>query len=164
MTHTLILTRHAKSSWDHPGLADHARPLSKRGVKSARAMGNWLRQGGWDPDQTLSSSSRRTRETYDKMGVACEVTFTDDLYHASADQMHRVLATGQGRTILMLGHNPGIGELAGRLVSAPPDHSRFDDYPTCATLIVTFDIESWADVRWATGRVIDFAIPREVLT
>ncbi len=164
MTHTLILTRHAKSSWSTPGLADHDRPLNKRGVKSARTMGGWLRRGGWSPDQTLSSSSRRTRETYAEMGVTGEVVFADDLYHASADQMQRVLATGRGQTILMLGHNPGIGAMAGRLVSTPPDHPRFDDYPTCATLIVTFDIESWAEVRWATGRVIEFAIPREVAT
>jgi phosphohistidine phosphatase len=164
MTRTLILTRHAKSSWDHPGLADHARPLSKRGVKSARAMGDWLRLGGWNPDQTLSSSSRRTRETYAEMGVAGEAMFTDALYHAGADQMHRALTTGRGRTILMLGHNPGIGAFAGGLGSTPPDHPRFSDYPTCATLIVMFDTDDWADIKWGTGRVIEFAIPREVMT
>ncbi len=163
MTHTLILTRHAKSSWNHPGLIDHARPLNERGLKSARAMGDWLRQGGWAPDQTISSSSHRTRETIAEMGMTGEVTFTDDLYHASADQMRRVLATGHGRTILMLGHNPGIGGFAGKLVSTPPDHLRFDDYPTCATLIVTFDIKGWADVEWHRGQAIDFAIPREVM-
>ncbi|MCF6233451.1 MAG: histidine phosphatase family protein [Rhodobacteraceae bacterium] len=163
MTYTLILTRHAKSSWNTPGLADHDRPLNQRGVKSAQAIGEWLHRGGWAPDQTLSSSSRRTRETFKGLKLPGRVAFTDALYHANADQMRQVLASGHGRTILMLGHNPGIGEFAGRLLSTPPDHLRFDDYPTCATLIVTFDIGDWSRVEWGTGRVIDFVIPREVL-
>lgn len=164
MTHTLILTRHAKSSWDHPGLADHDRPLSKRGVKSAKAMGDWLRQGGWHPGQTLSSSSRRTRETYEGMGVKGNVEYIQALYHADAGQMRKVLASGRDRTILMLGHNPGIAEFAARLLVSPPDHQRFFDYPSGATLIVQFEIDRWEDVTWGTGRAVDFAIPREVMT
>ncbi len=162
MTRTLILTRHAKSSWSNPGLADHDRPLNKRGVKSARAMGQWLRRGGWCPDQTISSSSRRTRETFEGLKVAGKVTFTDALFHADADRMYRILASARDNAVLMLGHNPGIGEFGERLVSTPPTHARFPDFPTCATLIVEFDISDWGDLRWGTGRVAGFAIPREL--
>jgi len=162
MTKTLILTRHAKSSWANPGLADHDRPLNKRGVKSARAVGKWLRKSGWHPDQSISSSSRRTRETFAEMRLADQAEFTDALYHAGAPQMRKVLQGATGQVVMMLGHNPGIGEFAEQLVSAPPGHSRFYDYPTCATLIVKFDIADWSELLWNTGEVVDFAIPREL--
>ena len=164
MTRTLILTRHAKSSWANPGLADHDRPLNKRGLKSARAMGKWLRNGGWTPDQVISSSSRRTRETFAAMQLGDRAEFTEALYHAGAERMRQVLQEASGRVVLMLGHNPGIGEFAEHLVGAAPDHARFHDYPTCATLIASFDITEWRELRWNTGEVVDFAIPRELLT
>ena len=70
MTRTLILTRHAKSSWDAPVASDHDRPLNKRGRKSAPAIGTWLKQNGWLPDEVISSTSARTRETWDRMGLS----------------------------------------------------------------------------------------------
>ncbi|WP_171179709.1 histidine phosphatase family protein [Ruegeria sp. HKCCD8929] len=164
MSRTLILTRHAKSSWDHPGLDDHARPLNKRGRKSAKAIGAWLAEKGWEPDQVLSSSSTRTRETWERMGLdAPKVSFTHDLYHASAAQMLRLLSEAKGATVLMLGHNPGIADFAEEIVAEAPPHPRFFGYPTCATTVVRFDIDDWRDVTRGSGEVLDFIIPRELL-
>ena len=73
-----------------------------------------------------------------------------------------VLRKARGRCVLMIGHNPGIADFAQRLVVTPPDHDRFGDYPTGATLVATFDAPDWAAVTWQTGRTIDFAIPREL--
>lgn len=159
---TLILMRHAKSSWDDPTLGDHARPLNGRGRVSADAMGDWLRNRKYIPDQALVSDSARTRETFARLGCICDTRFDSDLYHASGQGMHKVLKTAKGKSILMLGHNPGIAEFAESLVKEPPDHARFFDYPTCATLVATFDIGDWSELRVNTGTALDFAIPREL--
>lgn len=162
MTRRLILMRHAKSSWDDPRLEDHARSLNGRGKVSARVLGDWLRDRNYLPDQVLSSSATRTRETFSGLKIVCDAAFTDRLYHAGPDQMLQVLRGADRRTVLMLGHNPGIAWFAQNLVAAPPPHPRFDDFPTCATLVVDFEIDDWQDLRPGTGRVIDFIIPREL--
>ncbi|WP_170603398.1 SixA phosphatase family protein [Ruegeria arenilitoris] len=164
MTRTLILTRHAKSSWDTPALSDHDRPLNKRGRNSAAAIGEWLRDNNWLPDEVLSSSSTRTRETWDRIGLsASNVNFTSDLYLSEPEDMLACLAAASGETVLMLGHNPGIAEFASLIVQKAPPHPRFLDYPTCATSIIQFDIQDWSRVRWGSGKVLGFAIPRELL-
>ncbi|NOD95463.1 histidine phosphatase family protein [Ruegeria sp. HKCCD4884] len=163
MTRTLILTRHAKSSWENPMLDDHARPLNKRGRKSAPAIAKWLRVHGWAPDEVLSSTSARTRETWDRMGMTAEhVRFQDALYLASPDQMLRQLFDAKGQTVLMLGHNPGIAQFAQQLVQDAPKHPRFLDYPTCATTVIEFDVDSWAELQRHSGTVLGFVIPREL--
>lgn len=164
MTRTLILTRHAKSSWGDPALADHERPLNRRGRKSAPAIGAWLRDNGWLPDEVQSSTSARTRETRERMGLhADKVTFHHGLYHASAQAMLTQLGKATGQTVLMLGHNPGIADFAERLVRQAPNHDRFFDYPTCATTVIRFDILDWAGVEWHSGEVQGFVIPRALL-
>ncbi|MFT4959136.1 MAG: phosphohistidine phosphatase [Paracoccaceae bacterium] len=162
MTRTLILMRHAKSNWDAPVAGDHARPLNDRGRRSATAMGNWMRTQGWIPDQVLSSSSARTRETFARLGFVIAGEFTDALYHAGPDQMRQTLAQTSGETVLLLGHNPGIAEFAEQLVQLGPDHPRFYDYPTGATLVVKFDIDNWDLLKPGTGIVLDFTVPRDL--
>ena len=164
MTRTLILMRHAKSSWDDPNLADHDRPLNNRGRASAQAMGAWLREQRHTPDVCVSSSSTRTGQTFLGLGIDCPVHHTRDLYHAGPDAMMAVLRRQSDRAVLMLGHNPGIADFAWRLVATPPAHPRFDDYPTCATTLIRFDIGSWTETGWHSGQPVDFAIPREVLS
>ncbi len=163
MTRTLILTRHAKSSWGEVSLPDHARPLNTRGKASAHAIGAWLKTQGHIPDQVLSSSSQRTRETWDLMGLDTDVTYTDSLYHASSQQMMDVLCEASGDVVLMLGHNPGIADFARRLVQTLPTHPRYRDYPTCATAVIDFDIDDWGAVQWHSGQLLDFILPRELL-
>ncbi len=163
MTCTLILTRHAKSAWDAPAPSDHARPLNKRGRRSAKAVGQWLRDHEYLPDAILSSSAQRTRETHALLSLDAPASFTERLYLASSELMFQVLKEAQSPTVLMLGHNPGIAAFAHSLVSAPPRHDRFDDYPTAATLVVDFDITNWADLNWGSGSVRDFIVARELL-
>ncbi|WP_171208777.1 MULTISPECIES: histidine phosphatase family protein [unclassified Ruegeria] len=164
MSRVLILTRHAKSSWDDPLLDDHDRPLNKRGRKSAPAIGAWLRAQGWLPDEVLSSSATRTRETWDRMGLqAISKRFTRALYLAEPEDMLAELTTASGGTVLMLGHNPGISEFASRIVAQAPRHPRFHDYPTGATTVIRFALTDWTQISWHSGTVLDFAVPRELL-
>ena len=158
----LILMRHAKSSWATPGQDDHARPLDGRGKVSTRVLGEWLAHNGYLPDQTLSSNSVRTRETFARLKIVCDAEFLGDLYHAGPEDMLRVLRKATDETVLMLGHNPGIGWFAQTLVAVPPPHPRFFDYPTGATLVAEFDIDTWEEVGTGTGKAVDFVIPREL--
>ncbi|TNF60186.1 MAG: histidine phosphatase family protein [Rhodobacteraceae bacterium] len=162
MTLTLILMRHAKSDWGNPLLTDHDRPLNKRGRASARALGDWLRREGWLPDRALSSTSLRTRETWEGLKLTAPVTWDAALYHAEPETMWEVLAGADGQVVLMLGHNPGIAEFAGQLVARAPDHDQFGTYPTCATLVVQFEAPDWASVRPGTGQARAFVVPREL--
>jgi len=167
MTLRLILTRHAKSSWDHPGLSDHERPLNKRGRESASAIGGWLKDKGYVPDLALSSDSERTRETWALLEAAldsgADVEWLGALYHAGAQTMLDVLqGAGRKGCILMLGHNPGIGGFAEMIVERPPGHIRVHDYPTAATTVMDFSATEWRDVDWGMGEVMDFVIPREL--
>ncbi len=162
MTKRLILMRHAKSSWGDPTLDDHQRPLNDRGQRSATALGDWLRANDYLPDLILSSSSTRTRETFAGLQINADTRFLDGLYHAGAGQMLHVLKQASGDCVLMLGHNPGISWFASEIVTSPPDHPRFNDYPTCATLVVDVPVDAWRDVRVGTGQVVDFTIPREL--
>lgn len=164
MSRTLILMRHAKSSWDDFMQPDHARPLNARGRTSATAMGKWLKDNDHLPGELLCSTAERTRETYARLGVATANTrYEDALYHAQADVMLRTLQTAQADTVLILGHNPGIANCAEMLAEKPATHPRFSDYPTCATTVFNFDIDNWSEVQFSQGTVVDFAIPREVI-
>ena len=158
----LILMRHAKSSWGNPALDDHDRPLNGRGRRSAVALGNWLREGGYLPDEALSSTARRTRETLAGLKLDMPVRFEPGLYLASPNEMLEGLGTARGRTVLLLGHNPGCAEFAEGIVNARPDHLRFLDFPTGATLVLDLPVDDWAEVDWGTGTPVDFAIPREL--
>lgn len=162
----LILMRHAKSDWSHAGLSDHARPLNKRGRASAAALGDWLRAKKFQPDEVMCSTATRTGDTLLGLDLqpAPKTHFLPELYHAEANDLLAALRRATKTTVLMVGHNPGICETANRLVMDPPAHMRFHDYPTGATLVCDFDAARWQDVDWFTGHVVDFAIPRELIT
>jgi phosphohistidine phosphatase len=85
------------------------------------------------------------------------------LYLAAAQNMLDMLRGAEtAQSVLMLGHNPGIAQFADMLVKLAPNHPRFRDYPTGATTIIEFPAETWADVDWGTGQVVDFIVPREI--
>lgn len=163
MTRELVLMRHAKSSWRVPAIGDHDRPLNGRGRRSARALGDWLRAAGHLPDAVLCSSARRTRDTLAGLALEAPVRCLDALYHAEPEAMLALLRQAQGARVLMLGHNPGLADLAQALVAVPPAHPRFADYPTGATLVAAFDIAGWGALRPGTGRVLDFVVPRDLI-
>lgn len=157
----LILVRHAKSDWSME-LDDHARPLNKRGLRSAKALGEWLRSKGYLPDEVLCSTATRTRETLAGLGVEAATEFDRALYHAPASVMLETLQAARADCVLMIGHNPGIAAFARALPARAPAHPRFADYPTCATLVVDFDSPDWSSLTPGSGRVLDFVVPREL--
>ncbi len=161
----LILTRHAKSAWDDPLVADHDRPLNSRGRAAAAELGQWLGSRDYLPDQVLCSSAQRTRETWEEaargLGQAVSPEISDPLYQASPDLMMALLRRATGTCVMVLGHNPGIAEFAALMAAEPPHHPDFGRYPTSATLVVDFEIASWADLAPARGSVLDFFVPSD---
>jgi phosphohistidine phosphatase len=169
----LLLLRHAKSSWDDPGLSDHARPLNARGRRAAAAMAGAMRELGLQPDLVLVSSARRTLQTLEALTPFEDnalVEPMDGLYLASASQlMDAVRKTPETvRSLLLIGHNPGLHELAvalvgeaaaargggavGRLVEA---------YPTGALAEFTVGVP-WRAVAPGSGRLVRFLSPRDL--
>jgi phosphohistidine phosphatase len=162
----LILTRHAKSSWDDPMMADHDRPLNERGRMAAADLGQWLASRGYVPQKVLCSDALRTRQTFSGIAPALPGTpvleLKPALYHAGPDVMLAVLRHAQADTVMMIGHNPGIAEFAHRLVAHTPMTPDFTRYPTGATLVVDFIADSWADVGFGSGATVDFVVPKEL--
>jgi len=165
MTRRLIIMRHAKSSWSTPGLADHDRPLNGRGQRSARALGDWLRDKGFLPDEAVVSSSLRTVQTFEGLNLDVQAQFTPEFYHAGPLTFAERLKSTTGRSVLFIAHNPGIAEFAHMMTQVPPDHPRFDDYPTGATTVLEFAPNARGEVAfdWNTGIVVDFIVPRQLL-
>lgn len=166
MSLRLILVRHAKSSWDDPAQDDHDRSLNKRGQKAAPLIGAWLAQNGHQPAEVVSSTARRTVETWERVAPAFQDTAVmrrdPRLYLAPAERMLTVLHNCAASPVMMLGHNPGIADFAARLLSTKPRHTRFADYPTCATLVAEFDVNDWAELQFGTGQLLDFAVPGDL--
>ncbi|MFT4013359.1 MAG: histidine phosphatase family protein [Paracoccus sp. (in: a-proteobacteria)] len=157
----LILTRHAKSSWDDPAQDDHDRPLNQRGRRSARALGDWLASRGYEPEEVLCSTAKRTRETWERVALAPlevrpRLRFEPALYQATAETMLGILRTAHAPTVMMLGHNPGIAQFAAMLPARVPVDPDFRRYPTAATLVVDFQTDDWANVTPGQGSVLDF--------
>lgn len=167
MTLRLILTRHAKSSWDNSAMDDHDRPLNGHGRMQATAVGEWLASRGYVPGLVLCSTAARTKETCDlvlaELGEGTEVRWERGLYHATPGQMLDVLrGAAAGTTVMMVGHNPGCAYAAGALAATQPVHPRFGHYPTAATTVYNFVAESWDLAAWGSGQVLDFAVPRDL--
>jgi phosphohistidine phosphatase len=159
----LILMRHAKSSWAETDQRDIDRPLNGRGERGAAAIGGWLAARGLVPDAALVSTAVRTQQTWERLGPAfgeVPVTLRADLYHAEATAMLRALRTApDAATVLMLGHQPGIGAFAAGLLAEPPDDADFARYPTAATAVIGFDVDRWDAAALGAGRLEAFVTP-----
>jgi phosphohistidine phosphatase len=131
-TRRLILLRHAKSDW--PDLPDRDRPLAKRGRRDAPRIGRWLREHGYQPDVAVVSAATRTRQTWDlvapELGGSPAVHFEPRAYAASALTLLYLAQElpARYRTALLIGHNPGLSELATSL-AAPPESDTATDPP-----------------------------------
>lgn len=157
---TLILMRHAKSSWSH-GEPDHERPLNERGQHAAKAVGGVLRARKLMPDLIWSSDSERTRETVARLfgDTEIETEFLADLYHAAAN---KVLYVCQSRgepdveTLLLVGHNPGWEDLYSYFTGMARR------YPTGGcTILKRIDTDTdWLDAQ--SWRLADFIHPRDL--
>ncbi len=160
---TLLILRHAKSSWNNARLADHDRPLNERGKADAPRMGKLLKREDLVPDLIISSSAERALSTAEAVALACdyeaELLVTRQLYHASPDAYREVLHAhgGQRQRVMVVGHNPGIGELVEELTGYA------EHMPTAALAQVQFDITSWADLTEETpGKLVNFWRPKEL--
>ncbi len=167
---TLYLLRHAKSSWDHPGLRDHERPLSDRGRWAAPAMGAHMAAQAWVPDLVLCSDSVRTRETWALVEAALgpvPVEYDAALYGASAGELFRIVqdADDQADSILLVSHNPGTENLAIALAGeGDPDliQRLAIKYPTAALAVLETGVERWEEVETQGFRLVDFVRPRDL--
>jgi len=159
---TLLVLRHAKSSWADPGRGDHERTLNGRGRRGAAATGAWIAEAGLLPDQILCSDAARTQETWARSGLPGAPTLLADLYHASAERTQEIVRTANGNRVMVIGHNPGLAEFCKRTATQSPDHDRFDQYPTCALTVMTFDIDDWAGLDWHSGTLKAFLTPHDL--
>jgi phosphohistidine phosphatase len=160
----LFLLRHAKSSWEDEDLPDHDRPLAPRGRKAAKRIAKHLRSEGIAPALVLCSSSRRTRETLDRIGLDGDVRIERDLYGASASQLLERLRRVPDSTdsVMLIGHNPAVQELALELAGGGerlPDVER--KFPTCALATLTLP-DSWDDLRAGSAELVAFVRPKDL--
>jgi phosphohistidine phosphatase len=165
----LLLLRHAKSRWDEPGVADHDRDLAPRGVTAAGRMGALLREQGQVPDLVLCSTARRARRTWDlaaaAMGAAPPVQDDDRLYLASPERMIAVARErgGGSARLLLVGHDPGMHQLAVRLATAGDARLRAQlaaKFPTGGLAHLVLDLAGWAEFDHQTGELQGFWRPR----
>jgi phosphohistidine phosphatase len=148
----LYLLRHAKSSWEDPGLADHDRPLALRGRKAAKALGAYLREHDIEPELVLCSSAARTRETLERVGLTGQIE--DALYGAGASallaRLHEV--PDAVASVMLIGHNPGMQQLAFALAGLD------DKFPTAA--LATLECGGWSDLQRA--ELVDYVKPKDL--
>jgi len=169
----LLLLRHAKSSWEDRDLADHARPLSPRGRAAAAGMRQAMDTLGLLPDLVLVSSALRTRQTAEALEPWPETPLLepmDSLYLATAPQMLKILrgVAETVRSVLVVGHNPGLHQLAMLLVGAHamtyanPDLRRLaEGYPSGALAEFTL-AGPWRALDEGGGRLVRFLCPRDL--
>lgn len=166
----LHLVRHAKSSRDDAGLDDFDRPLAPRGRKSAPTMARWMVENDVTPGLVLASTAKRCRETWALMRPAFkptpEVEFEDGLYLASAEELlDRVRRLPEKRhEVMLVGHNPGLHDLALRLVSGHGiEHGRLaEKFPTGALCTIDFGRASWRHTAAKSGQLIRFVRPVDI--
>ena len=165
----LYLLRHAKSSWDDASLPDHERPLAPRGKKAAKAMAGHLRKEGVRPALVLCSSSVRTRETLaliaKVLGEEVPVEVEEGLYGAGAEELlERLRAVPAGvASVLLIGHNPAVQELALDLAGGGAERARLEEkFPTGALATLEFDVETWTELEPGRGELVAFVVPREL--
>ena len=165
----LLLMRHAKSSWDDPRLSDHARPLNPRGRAAAAAMRGMMQAVGLAPDIVLVSSARRTLQTLEALEPWDDTPLVepmDALYLADPAQLLQLLhgVAETARSVLVLGHNPGLHDLALLLAGSGDEAIRRrlgEGFPSGA--LAEFSVPgSWATLGEGGGRLVRFVTPRDL--
>jgi len=168
---TLLLLRHAKSSWDEPFLSDHERPLAKRGQKAAPLMGTFMAERGLIPDLVLCSSARRAQETWEMasghLGASCQVEILEDLYHASVQSLIAMLREVPSTVdrVLMVGHNPTFEDLAMTLGGSGEGEAEMElrrKFPTGALAVIEFNDRDWSEIERRAGYLREFVKPRSL--
>ena len=159
---TLLLLRHAKSSWDDKSLRDFDRPLNKRGLKAAPMVGEIIRKRKLRPELVLSSPAERAKETTrlvcDAAGLIAVVSYEDGIYEASARRLLEIVAQIEDsvNTAMLVGHNPGLEELSAILTGEPHRMT------TAALACIELSIERWSEVTSGTGKLQWLVKPKEL--
>lgn len=160
---TLLLMRHAKSSWKHETLSDHDRPLNKRGQKDAPRMGQLLAERNLVPDRILSSTALRARTTAlvaaEQAAFSKTIELRPELYHADPETCIERLQELEdaAQRVLVVGHNPGLEELL-EVLTGEEEH-----LPTAAIAQIELSIAHWRDLNKTTpGRLIELWRPKEL--
>jgi phosphohistidine phosphatase len=173
----LYVLRHAKSSWDDPGLDDHERPLAPRGIRATQRLADYVRTAGIAPAQVLCSSARRTRETLDGVRPGGETLIERSLYDASCGTLIERLKRVPAGTpsVMVIGHNPTMQMLVLRLTGAnEPDHALAaapptdhdlarvaQKFPTGALATLRFDC-SWGELGSGCATLVAYVSPKSL--
>lgn len=172
MAKTILLLRHAKSAWGHAALADHDRPLNRRGERAAEAMADHIVRHTPRPDMILCSTATRTRQTLAPLVLrlaapAPPIALEKSLYLASEDALLARLQAVPDHvgTVLMIGHNDGIWRLAETLAGhgrAPLLAALREKFPTGTLAALDATIERWRDLAAGSGELVAFVRPRDL--
>ena len=160
----LTLLRHAKSSWDNPDLNDFERPLNKRGQRDAPLMGSYLAGQGVSFDLFLVSPATRARMTAEAIAEQLTIdseclTFNKKIYQATVGELVALLRTiaEDRQNVLLVGHNPGITDLANYLVDG-----RLENIPTCGVFSVDLQVPSWQQLGRGAARLLFYDYPKGI--
>ena len=165
----LMLLRHAKSDWSAPGARDHDRPLSTRGRESAPKMGAYMARHALVPDLILTSTAARASETLSLLLPAFakppKVMPDKRLYEAKDDALLGVIKETPRivHSLLLVGHNPGLAELASLLMASGDVEMRqrlIEKFPTAALAVIDFALDDWSKLHPKAGRLDRFVVPR----
>jgi phosphohistidine phosphatase len=168
----LLLLRHAKTERAEPGERDHDRKLTERGRTDAPVMGAYIAQHRFVPDLVLVSPATRTRETWalvaGTFSSTPRVQFDARIYNATSDALAgMVREINDARTLMLIGHNPGLHDLALQLIgSGDVDacESLNEKLPTSGLVVIRFALDDWALLHDGDGRLERFVSPRELET
>lgn len=158
---TLLVLRHAKSSWDEPGLRDFDRPLNGRGLRAAPLVGRYMRRQKIAPELILCSPALRARETVALVREAARLDaplrFDERIYEASAERLCEVISQIEERVnqAMLVGHNPGLEQLIFYFTN---EEKRM---ATAALAQVTLDVEKWGKTRAGCGRLDWLVKPKQ---
>jgi len=165
----LLLLRHAKAA-PSAGARDHERALTERGREDARRIGDLIAARGLVPDLVIYSSAERTRETAAIVAAnwprRVASVAEDGLYEATPQFIFMRIRAAPDRAgaTMIVGHNPGIGELAAQLTGGEQDMSRMGGgFPTCGLAALDFPVEHWAEVAPRAGRLVGFVTPADLV-
>ena len=167
----LLVLRHAKSEKAEPGLSDRERTLNARGQADAATMGAYIARHGLAPDLALVSSARRTRETWARVAAALAEPpaprYEQRLYNARADAILAVIRElrDSAHSVLLIGHNPGLHDLARSLIASGDVEWRErlnEGLPTAGLVVIDFAANDWHKLHAHGGRLERFVTPRSL--
>jgi phosphohistidine phosphatase len=169
----LLLLRHAKAERSAPGGRDHDRVLNERGRADARKLGAFLARHAFVPDRALVSTATRTRQTWELLATAFAkappVSFDERIYDASPQTILEAVndTAPETGTLLVIGHNPTLQELAAMLTASGDIDARErlgEEFPTAALAAISFAAEDWSGVHPHGGRLEHFVTPKWLAT